>query len=217
MAKLLMEASLRDRFGQMADAIFVTSAGMHGPAGSAHAAAGGGRAQAAGHLLGRVCVATDRSEGGGAAHTALTAARQQRDQIIAQSPTALRHTFTCRSSRGWLRAYDPKRCPVATQSNASPTCPEWRRAVAVICNRARQSTTRWRTRWAARNRTTAWRLPRSRRLSRQFSMCCRSEDAYRWPECHQGRACPREETAHAESPVSRDHLFDRERCGAGKS
>ncbi|WP_238453502.1 low molecular weight phosphatase family protein [Micromonospora sp. ATA51] len=167
MAERLMEARLRDRFGEMADSIFVTSAGIHGPPGRPM------QPMAAAELK-RCGISSDRFvsqpldlKAVERAHLVLTASRRQRDEIIAQSPSALRHTFTWRELAwlvGGLRPGEvPGRYPVERVANL-PRVVRRRRG---YCNRSLPSSTTWRTPWAARSRTTAWRLPTSKRPFRQ--------------------------------------------------
>ncbi|WP_161557864.1 protein-tyrosine-phosphatase [Micromonospora sicca] len=100
-AERLMELGLRRRFGAAADAIYVTSAGTRGPAGSPmqRMAVAELERRAARHdnfvsqLLDLKAVER--------AHLVLTATRQHRDEIISQVPSAIRHTFTWREL-AWL-------------------------------------------------------------------------------------------------------------------
>ena len=101
MAERLMETRLWDRFGKLADSIYVTSAGIQGPAGQPIQ-------QLAAAELKRRGISSDGFvsqlldlKTAERAHLVLTATRRQRDQIIAQSPSTLRHTFTWREL-AWL-------------------------------------------------------------------------------------------------------------------
>jgi len=100
-AERLMEASLWRRFGQLADSIFVTSAGTHGPPGrpmQPHAAAElKRRGVQSDHFVSRLLDLREAER----AQLVLTATRQHRDAIVAQAPSTLRRAFTWREL-AWL-------------------------------------------------------------------------------------------------------------------
>ncbi|MBM0225701.1 hypothetical protein JNW87_09190 [Micromonospora sp. ATA51] len=180
MAERLMEAGLRVRFGQMADSVFVTSAGIQGPpAGrcsrwrrpSSNAGEFPPRASCPNCWTSRRRSAptscSPRPAGNGT-----RSSRRCRPPCGTPSPGA--------NSPGWWTDYAPVSCLAATPSNAWPTCPGWRSAAVATCNPARPTSTTWPTRWAARNRTTESRLLRSKRPSRRSSTYCSRPQA-KWP------------------------------------
>lgn len=101
MAERLMETRLWDRFGEMAGSIYVTSAGIQGPAGQPIQPLAAAELKRRGISAGRFVSQLLDMKMVERAHVVLTATRRQRDEIIAQSPPALRHTFTWREL-AWL-------------------------------------------------------------------------------------------------------------------
>ncbi|MBM0236229.1 hypothetical protein JNW88_02135 [Micromonospora sp. ATA32] len=120
-AERLMEASLWDRFGEIADSIFVTSAGTQGPADRPIQPLAAAELKRRGISSDGFVSQLLDLKAAERAHLVLTATRQQRDEIVAQLPSALRHTFTLRELAwlvGGLRPDEvPGRYPVERLAN----------------------------------------------------------------------------------------------------
>jgi protein-tyrosine phosphatase len=100
-AQRLMEASLWRRFGPVADSVFVTSAGTQGPPGRPMQPLAVAELKRRGVQSDQFVSRLLDLRAAERAQLVLTATRRHRDEIIAQAPRTLRHTFTLREL-AWL-------------------------------------------------------------------------------------------------------------------
>jgi protein-tyrosine phosphatase len=113
MAERIMQARLAQRYGQRAESILISSAGLKARPSAPIIPQAIEQLKRRGIEADGFTATPLDPEGVARAHLVLTATRRQRDVVIAMVPSALRHTFTWRELAWLLQGLRPGEIPGA--------------------------------------------------------------------------------------------------------